>query len=349
MTPHRPWSRAGKAVVAAIALAATLSGIPASAQPTPDTPDAVQRYEELGAQAAKTNEDLLRAQENLKAKQSELDAANDDVAAATKAVSKAEDAEARLREQAERFIEASFKGANLNKLSAVLTSDSSRDYLDRAAALNWIATQKTRALEDLQRATAAAEQAKAGAEEARQRAMAAKQESVKILDKIRQRKADLDAQIKQLRRQLSALSPAQRAGLGTVQDTGSYSGPPGAANNALQAALSKRGSEYEWGAEGPNEFDCSGLTSWAYRQAGVSIPRTAAQQYFAGSPISLDAIQPGDLLFYDDGTGNPNRIHHVGMYVGSGKMVDAPTEGQLVDVRPIEGDGHLIGARRMVG
>jgi cell wall-associated NlpC family hydrolase len=65
--------------------------------------------------------------------------------------------------------------------------------------------------------------------------------------------------------------------------------------------------------------------------------------------VAKDALQPGDLLFYDDGSGNPAAIHHVGMYVGDGRMVDAPTEGKLVDVRPIRSDGHYIGARRIVG
>jgi peptidoglycan DL-endopeptidase CwlO len=65
--------------------------------------------------------------------------------------------------------------------------------------------------------------------------------------------------------------------------------------------------------------------------------------------VPLDRLVPGDLLFYDDGTGNAASIHHVAMYVGDGKMVDAPTEGQLVDVRPQRGDGHLLGARRIAG
>jgi peptidoglycan DL-endopeptidase CwlO len=72
-------------------------------------------------------------------------------------------------------------------------------------------------------------------------------------------------------------------------------------------------------------------------------------QYKVGRAVSANELQAGDLLFYDDGTGNPERIHHVGMYVGDGKMVDAPTEGQLVDVRAMRGDGHFIGARRIAG
>ncbi|WP_276307377.1 NlpC/P60 family protein [Amycolatopsis antarctica] len=192
---------------------------------------------------------------------------------------------------------------------------------------------------DAYRDTAA--QASAGrtnAAAAQQRAQTAAAEAEALVAQVRTRKQDLSGQIAQVRGALADLPAADKAEIGQVQDNGSYLGPPGAANDALQAALSKRGAEYEWAATGPNEFDCSGLTSWAYKQAGIAIPRTSRQQYTAGKAVSLDALQPGDLLFYDDGTGDPGAIHHVGMFVGAGKMVDAPTEGQLVDVRSMRGD-----------
>jgi cell wall-associated NlpC family hydrolase len=69
------------------------------------------------------------------------------------------------------------------------------------------------------------------------------------------------------------------------------------------------------------------MTGWAYRRAGVTLPRTSRLQYGAGKAVPLNASLPGDLLFYDDGTGNPGAIYPVGMYVGGGKMVDAPTGG----------------------
>jgi cell wall-associated NlpC family hydrolase len=106
---------------------------------------------------------------------------------------------------------------------------------------------------------------------------------------------------------------------------------------------------YGWGATGPNEFDCCGLTSWAYRQSAVFIPRTSRDQFGAGTPVDRADLRPGDLIFFDDGSGDASAIHHVGMYVGDGKMVDAPTEGQVVFVRSAEGDGHYIGARRRAG
>lgn len=98
---------------------------------------------------------------------------------------------------------------------------------------------------------------------------------------------------------------------------------------ALQAALSKLGSPYVWGATGPNAFDCSGLTQWAFRQVGVSIPRTADAQAGGGTPVSRDQLQPGDLVFFY------SPVSHVGIYAGNGNMVHAPTEGQPVKVAPM--------------
>ncbi|SFB56764.1 Cell wall-associated hydrolase, NlpC family [Amycolatopsis marina] len=349
MKPHARRITTRASAATAMAFAVVLSSTTADAQPPTSDSDAMERYEELGAQAAMADEDLLEAQANLKDKQGEKAAAEADLAAATAAYEQAQGAEGQFRGHVDKFAAAALQGAPLSRMSVVLTSDSSSDLLDRMSALELLAADKANALGQLSDAKDTASQAQASATEARQRAQQATAAAQQLVDQVEQRQTKLEDQIQQVRNALDDLAPAQRTELGTVQDTGSYLGPPGAANDALQAALSRRGSEYEWGATGPSEFDCSGLTSWAYRQAGISIPRTSRQQYQAGKQVGLNELQPGDLLFYDDGTGNPGAIHHVGMFVGSGKMVDAPTEGQLVDVRSMEGDGHLIGARRMVG
>ena len=81
---------------------------------------------------------------------------------------------------------------------------------------------------------------------------------------------------------------------------------------------------YQWGGETPGVgFDCSGLTQWAWGQAGVGLPRTAAAQYDAITHVPLSALQPGDLVFWGDGGG----ISHVAMYVGGGDVVHAPSTG----------------------
>jgi cell wall-associated NlpC family hydrolase len=105
---------------------------------------------------------------------------------------------------------------------------------------------------------------------------------------------------------------------------------------------------YVWGGETPGVgFDCSGLTQWAYRQAGIDIPRSAAAQYTVGKAVSLDGLAPGDLIFYGSTASN---IHHVAMYVGDGKVVHAPTEGEDVRIVPIQNSGSdIFGAKRIVG
>lgn len=92
--------------------------------------------------------------------------------------------------------------------------------------------------------------------------------------------------------------------------------------SAVEYAKSRVGSAYVYGATGPNAFDCSGLTSWAYRQAGKSIPRTTGGQASGGTYVARGDLQPGDLVFFSQGGG---RISHVGMYIGGGMMVHAGT------------------------
>ncbi|MEU1982597.1 C40 family peptidase [Nocardia sp. NPDC019395] len=107
---------------------------------------------------------------------------------------------------------------------------------------------------------------------------------------------------------------------------------------ALDAALSKVGSPYVYGAAGPDAFDCSGLVQWSYRQAGRELPRTSDAQLSAGSPVSIDNLQPGDVVsFYGGG--------HSGLYAGDGNIVHASTSGTPVQLAPIS-SMPIAGARR---
>ena len=101
----------------------------------------------------------------------------------------------------------------------------------------------------------------------------------------------------------------------------------------LEYAETRLGDPYVWAATGPNAFDCSGLTQWAYGQAGIKIPRTSQEQRNAGTVISLSDAQPGDLLTfsYPGEVGNPTPGNHVAMYVSPGREIEAPHTG--ADVR----------------
>ncbi|MCU1595281.1 MAG: hypothetical protein JWO12_2673, partial [Frankiales bacterium] len=114
---------------------------------------------------------------------------------------------------------------------------------------------------------------------------------------------------------------------------------------ALGFAQGQLGKPYVWGATGPGAFDCSGLTGAAYAAAGLTLPRTSREQWFAGPQVALADLQPGDLLFWATDTTNPATIHHVALYAGNGLMVAAPHTGDVVKVQPVYLDGY-IGAVR---
>ena len=115
-----------------------------------------------------------------------------------------------------------------------------------------------------------------------------------------------------------------------------------AAARAVAAALSKEGARYVYGAAGPSSFDCSGLTSWAWAQAGVSIPRTSGGQ--AGLPtVPLSELQPGDLVTYY------SPVHHVAMYIGGGQIIHASTESKPVYITTVSGGGPNATGHRVTG
>jgi len=150
----------------------------------------------------------------------------------------------------------------------------------------------------------------------------------------------VNSQIAELLAEQQAASHA--AYLGELRDGLANPPPNGAAGVAVRAAESQIGVPYQWGAEDPGHgFDCSGLTQWSWGQAGVSIPRTANDQYDAVARVPLADMEPGDLVFWGSG----GYAEHVGMYVGNGDVVDAPSTGQDVQIQPIWSDG-LLGAGR---
>jgi cell wall-associated NlpC family hydrolase len=128
---------------------------------------------------------------------------------------------------------------------------------------------------------------------------------------------------------------------------GSTGAPSAAAAQAIAFAQAQMGKPYVWGGEGPNGFDCSGLTMMAYKSAGISIPRVAAAQYTIGRQINDQSqLQPGDLVFFAHGSASS--IHHVGIYIGNGNMIEAPFTGANVRIHTINRSGYF-GATRPTG
>ena len=104
-----------------------------------------------------------------------------------------------------------------------------------------------------------------------------------------------------------------------------------------------------WGAAGPDSFDCSGLTMMAWAHAGVQLLHYTGYQWEEGPHVPLTDLQRGDLLFFATNTADPSTIHHVGIYIGNGMMVDAPFTGAFVRIDSMYAPGGLIGAVRPAG
>jgi len=110
--------------------------------------------------------------------------------------------------------------------------------------------------------------------------------------------------------------------------------PTAAAQVAVDTALAQQGKTYVWAGAGPDVYDCSGLVQFAYAAAGIGLPHSSRMQSTMGVPVGRADLQPGDLVFFYDPVG------HVGVYIGNGQMVHAPTSGQVV---------HVVDVDRMYG
>jgi peptidoglycan DL-endopeptidase CwlO len=153
------------------------------------------------------------------------------------------------------------------------------------------------------------------------------------------RKAQIDADIDKVN------SAAMSQAMAVYTRTGTY--PPVTlptattiGEQALQYAMTRQGDAYVWGAAGPDEFDCSGLVVWAFAQIGVSLPHYTGDLWDSGIHISRNQLEPGDLVFFF-----PD-ISHVGIFVGDGYMLNAPTFGMPVQIDPIPWNVY-VGAVRI--
>jgi cell wall-associated NlpC family hydrolase len=115
----------------------------------------------------------------------------------------------------------------------------------------------------------------------------------------------------------------------------------------LKEAMSRRGLPYVWGGDGPNVFDCSGLVQWSFRQAGIVMPRVAADQALTGPSVPVNQLTAGDLLFYHTDPTDPAYISHVAIYLGNGWMIQAPEPGEDVQVVPADFGSEFAGAVRV--
>ncbi|MFJ5992403.1 NlpC/P60 family protein [Lentzea sp. NPDC092896] len=325
-------------VVLLLLLSAT-PAVSSAAQPA----DPARAYADLTAQATKLNEEVLRAQEDLVQRKAELDRATATVSAAQQVERQAKRDEDDFQGQVDLIAQASFEGARFNQLSALLVADSQQDFLIRLEMMRVLAADKAESLARLSGAVEKARQAHQVAENARARAAETTAAAEKLKSDLDGRNQALQAQITEVRSALTRLPAPVVTQLRDPGDRSQVSVPSGAAGLALNFALGQRGDDYQYGATGPDRWDCAGLTMKAYAAAGFTIPRTSGGQAGVGRAVSRGEVRAGDLIIYYSSRS------HVAMAVDNGRAVHASTEGQPVKIAPIDAIGPIAVIRRIEG
>ncbi|GAA4872269.1 NlpC/P60 family protein [Pseudonocardia benzenivorans] len=311
--------------------------------PPPTTADEARaQFEQAQHDAEVLTEQWHAATDDHDAKEKAAEAARAAVGPAEDAAAKAAADEETYRSQLDGLAMATFENGRLDQFDALLSSTSPQNYLDQMSALESLTAEQRVQLDEFQARVAAAQQARQDADAAVAQAQQAADDAQRAADDILTRKQAAEARVADVEKMISNLSPAERAQLippGEGAPQGVVLGT-GAGARALAMAATKLGRPYVWGAAGPNSFDCSGLTSWAFARIGVTLPRSSSAQATVGTPVSWNDLQPGDLVFFY------KPVSHVGIYAGGGKMIDAPETGDVVKYQTVP-RATFSGARRI--
>ena len=321
--------------------ALTLTALPGTAVADPG--DDVVTADQAAARVAEASHELEVVTEELNEAKVLLQQHRDAARAATEAVQAAEGRLAALDGQIRQLARSAYTGSGISQFDVLLTSGSADEMVSQLGTLDAIAGHTNEVLGEVSLAADAAEESREAADDATA-------EAERAVEEIAAQQRELEARIADYQREYDRLSAPQQelvaqahgGGTSVPAPTGVVA-PSSAAQVAVDTALAQVGDPYVWGAGGPNAFDCSGLTSYAYAAAGVTLPHSSRMQSQMGVPVSRGELQPGDLLFYYSPTS------HVAMYVGNGKMVHASTSSKPVMVVDFDSMGGFTHARRIAG
>ena len=356
----RRLGRLRSALLIGATAALTVTVLPGSASAVPDRATSPEQAMRLVAEA---DHELEVVTEELNHAKFVLEQQRAAVAAAEQAAAEAQARLDALDGQIRQLARTAYTSDSLSELDVMLTSDSAEQFVSQLGTLDAIAAHTAGLVTEISATSEDAATAKAAAEEATAEAREA-------VDSIATQQADLQRQIADYQRQFAALTaaqqeqvsrehageavpvapaprqaaaPRQAVASGGAVVAGGAGAPSGAAQVAVDTALAQVGDAYVWGAGGPNAFDCSGLTQYAYSAAGVSLPHSSRAQAGMGQAVAAGALLPGDLLFYYSPTS------HVAMYIGNGQMVHASTAGKPVQVVSFNSMKGFTHARRVAG
>ncbi|MFJ3668359.1 NlpC/P60 family protein [Streptomyces sp. NPDC090106] len=323
------------AAAAAVALSANAANAAPSEKPSKD--EVKTKVDKLYEEAEQATEKLNGAKEKQEKLQKEISTIQDNVARGQEELND-------LRDSMGLAAAAQYRTGSIDASLQLFLSSNPDDYLDKASTADQLSAQQVEALKKIQ-------------EKQRELAQERSEASEKLKDlsstrtELAKKKKEVQGKLAEAQKLLNTLTAAEKAALAAEEsrasrsassrvDLGNATSASSFAAAAFSAAQSKIGSPYVYGATGPSSFDCSGLTSWAYAQAGVSIPRTSQAQASAGTRIySQSDLQVGDLvIFYGD-------QHHVGLYAGNGQVLHAPRTGTVVRYESIGNMPFQFGVR----
>ncbi|GLF94133.1 C40 family peptidase [Streptomyces yaizuensis] len=347
--PKQP-NRARVTVLTATAAAAVaLTSQTAQADPKPTKNEVKAKVDKLYEEAEKATEKLNGAKEQQGKLQKQIDTLQDKVA-------RGQDGLNELRDALGSVASAQYRSGGMDPALQLFLSSDPDDYLDQASALDQIGSKQAEAISDIQ---------------AKQRTLAQQRKEAQeklgdladTREQLASKKREVQGKLNEAQRLLNSLTAQERAELKRAEQQradraeerakltppgkpqagqGESAAKPasGRVSSAYAAAQSKIGTPYVYGASGPNSFDCSGFTSWAFAQADVSIPRTSQAQATIGTRINSQSdLQVGDLVFfYSD-------LHHVGFYAGNGQILHSPRTGAVVRYESINNMPYMFGVR----
>jgi cell wall-associated NlpC family hydrolase len=323
------------AAAAAVALSSQAANAAPSEKPSKD--EVKSKVDKLYEEAEQATEKYNGAKEKQEKLQKEVSTIQDNVA-------RGQDELNELRDSIGLAAAAQYRTGSIDSSLQLFLSSNPDDYLDKASTADQLSAQQVESLKKIQ-------------EKQRELAQDRAEASGKLKDlastrtELGNKKKEVQAKLAEAQKLLNTLTAKEKADLAAADarasrdagdrvDLGNTGPASGRAMAAFQAAQSKIGSPYVYGASGPSSFDCSGLTSWAFAQAGVSIPRISQDQANAGTRIySQSDLKVGDLvIFYGD-------LHHVGFYAGNGQVLHAPRSGTVVRYESINNMPFQFGVR----
>ncbi len=300
-----------------------------TAQPRPSLAEVQQQVDDLEHQAEQAAERYNAAEDQLAEVQRRLDTAQADVARQEAKVQE-------LTKSMGGFAAASYRTGIIDPTMQLFLAEKPDDFIAQASVIDAYASSQVGALRGVAVERQKLDEQRAEADEERNRLSAVEQQ-------LADEKKAIDDKVAKAERLLSTLRAEERAALerqraadttsrGTTREAAAAVAVPasGRAAAAVQYAMNQLGDRYVYGAEGPDAFDCSGLTMMAWRAAGVSIPRSSRDQINAGVRVSKSELLPGDLVFFY------SPISHVGIYIGNGNIIDASRPGKPISVRSME-------------